>query len=92
MHDRIPSVLATLIQDPAGPYWKVVDCPFCGQGHRHSAGEDPREILGEVTAPCGQGRYLLGERRALSATAPEGKPVGGDGNEPNIIIDEPGAP
>ena len=89
MTSKPPRVYGVLRQDSGEQYWEVAGCPYCAQTHRHSAGDDPRDFLGEVAAPCGKGRYILQEERTLSATA-GGDNTGDDGNEPNIIIDEPG--
>ena len=94
MTPKLPRVYGVLRQDAGEQYWEVAGCPYCAQTHRHSAGEDPRDFLGEVAAPCGKGRYILQEKRTLSAAAGGDSPgvddTGGDGNEPNILIDEPG--
>jgi hypothetical protein len=59
-----PPVPADLMTMPGTRlnFWAVGECPYCSQRHYHLAGgplADPRERLGEVSAPCGEGQYVL---------------------------------
>lgn len=59
-----PTIAADLMTMPGTRlnFWAVSECPYCTQRHYHLAGgplADPRERLGEVTAPCGEGNYIL---------------------------------
>lgn len=51
--------------------WKVKVCPFCGEEHRHGAGErhdDPRRFLGGRVPHCGDRRAKGDEYRLVEWT------------------------
>lgn len=48
--------------------WKVLRCPFCGEVHRHGAGDqddDPRAFLGGRLSHCWDESVLAGEYRLV---------------------------